>query len=98
VPTTTSHSNADFDQDEIEDEVLALDSLQFYDATSTSTLQPNNGAIDRAGWGRSLLGPGLDRWMDKGIRSWWMVNKDNSIVKKGLKMGQSLLRAVNDQG
>ena len=53
-----------------EEEVMALNSLQFFEVTATSTIQPTRTKIDRAGWGRSLLGPGLDKWMDKGIRSW----------------------------
>ena len=75
---------------------MVLDNLEYFQATSADT--PITRKVDRAGRGRILLRYSLGYWMDNGIRTWWMINRNNSIIKKGLKMGQSLLHAVNDQG
>jgi len=93
---SSSHSSTTRKVDNVEDEVMVLDSVEYFNTTTQN--RPTKEVIDRADWGRTLLGSGLDKWIDKGIRTWWMINKDNGIIKKGVKMGQSLLRAVNDQG
>ena len=81
------------------DEVMVLNGLEYFNASSNS---PRNTAstskVDRKGWGRSLKGAEIARWMEKSFRDWWMVNKGNNFNKKGVNLGIDLLRAGDDQG
>ena len=90
--------NNDVINEEI-DEVMVLDSLEYF---NTSFNSPRNTAsalkVDRKGWGRSLMDAGISQWMEKGLREWWMVVKENNFIKKGVNMRIDLLRAGDDQG
>jgi len=82
-----------------EDEVLVLDSLEFFYASHSLPQNiDSTPRVDRKGWGWSLKGAGISRWMEKGFRDWWMVNKGNNFIKKGVNMGINILRAGDDQG
>ena len=93
--TTLNDTNTEVEVDE----VMILDGLEFFNASSNS---PSNtvstSKVDRKGWGRSLKGAGISRWMEKGFKEWWMVNKGNNFIKKGVNMGINILRAGDDQG
>jgi hypothetical protein len=44
---------------------------------------------------------GWTQWMENGVRAWWMLNKNNNLIKKGVKgvnMGIDLLCAGDNQG
>jgi hypothetical protein len=85
---------ASYGTDHSHDNIAILDDV----LTSPQDDSTNSGKIDRKGWGQDLLGIGMGRWMAMGTRDWWMVNKHCSIMKKGGKIKNNLMRAVDDQG
>ena len=66
------------------DDVLVLDGLEFFQATLAHLQKRDNTTtIDKKGWGRILMGSGWTQWMEKVVRAWWIVNKNNNLIKKG---------------